>query len=122
MRSVLLAAGCWFLAVSSSIGAADEAKPVDFAHDILPILKARCAECHSNGKYKGSFSLDTREAILKSKNVVVGKSTESELFKRIISDDPEMRMPSKGERLAPKEIALVKRWIDEGMKWETGFT
>jgi Protein of unknown function (DUF1549)/Protein of unknown function (DUF1553)/Planctomycete cytochrome C len=103
-------------------GTADEPKKIDFAHDIVPILKARCAECHTNGKYKGSFSLDSREAILKSKNVVPGKSGGSELYKRITSNDPDVRMPSKGTPLTAKEIALVKTWIDEGLKWEDGFT
>jgi hypothetical protein len=102
--------------------AADELKKIDFAHDIVPLIKARCAECHTNGKYKGSFSLDTRETILKSKNVVPGKSAESELFKRITSKDPDERMPSKGTPLTPKEVTLVKAWIDEGLKWEDGFT
>jgi len=97
-------------------------KKVDFAHDIVPLLKARCAECHTNGKYKGSFSLDTREAILKKKAVVPGKSAESELVKRITSDDPEQRMPSKGERLPAREIDLLKAWIDQGLPWQEGFT
>src|SRR5258707_10795455 len=92
----------------SSPTMAQPPKKVDFAHDIVPLLKARCAECHTNGKYKGSFSLDTREAILKKKAVVPGKSTESELVKRITSDDPEQRMPSKGERLPAREIDLLK--------------
>jgi hypothetical protein len=109
------------LLVVSSCRAADP-KPVDFAHDIVPILKARCAECHTNGKYKGSLSLDTREAVLKSKAVVPGKSAASELFKRITSNDDKERMPSKGERLPAKEIALVKAWIDEGFQWDDGFT
>ena len=49
-------------AASSSL-AADPA-PIDFAHDVLPILKARCAKCHTDGTYKGSFSMDTRESAL----------------------------------------------------------
>ena len=28
---------------------------VDFSHDVLPILKARCASCHTNGTYKGGL-------------------------------------------------------------------
>ena len=41
-----------------SFAAESAAKKVDFGHDVVPILKARCAECHTNGKYKGSLSLD----------------------------------------------------------------
>ena len=62
----------WFLAGLVSVGAimpvqADAPKPVDFAHAIAPLIKARCAECHTNGKYKAGLSMDTRESLLKSK-------------------------------------------------------
>ena len=74
-------------------------KPVDFAHDIAPLIKARCAECHTDGKYKGSFSLDTREAMLKSEVVVPGKSGESELIERVTSNDPEIACRPRATRL-----------------------
>jgi len=123
MRSVAvlagLVAGIGFTGTAQGV---EKPKPVDFAHDIVPLLKARCGKCHTNGQYKGSFSLDTREAILKAKAAVPGQSANSELFRRIRSDDPQMRMPSKGERLTAKEVALVKAWIDEGLKWEEGFS
>src|SRR5438105_3414702 len=76
---------------------AEPPKKVDFAHDIAPLLKARCVECHANGKYKGSFSIETRAAILQKKMVVPGKSGASELVKRLTSGDPEDRMPPKGD-------------------------
>src|SRR3954453_7890704 len=74
-------------------GGQDPKKPVDFAHDVAPLIKAKCANCHTDGRYKGSFSLDTREAMLKSKSVVPGKPDESELLERLTSTDPEFRMP-----------------------------
>jgi hypothetical protein len=95
---------------------------IDFAHDIVPLLKSRCGQCHTNGKYKGSLSLDTRQDILKSKTVVPGKSGQSELVKRISSDDPDVRMPQKGKPLPAKEVALIKAWIDQGLPWEPGFS
>ena len=123
MRLVVIVAGLVVvISFMSTARGAEQPKPVDFAHDILPLLKARCAKCHTNGEYKGSFSIDTREAILKTKSAIPGKSTDSELFQRLVSDDPLTRMPSKGERLTAKEIALLKAWIDEGLKWEEGFT
>jgi hypothetical protein len=101
---------------------AEEPKMIDFAHDIVPILKARCAECHTNGKHKGSLSLDTRGALLRAKVVVPGKPGESELLKRITSRDPDERMPPKGERLSEQQIALMRAWIDQGLPWQEGFT
>jgi hypothetical protein len=101
---------------------AEAPKPIDFAHDIVPLLKARCAECHTNGKHKGSLSLDTRQAILRAKVVVPGESSASELVKRITSRAADQRMPPKGERLSAREVALVRAWIDQGLPWQEGFT
>ncbi len=100
----------------------EPAKSIDFAHQIAPLIKSRCAECHTNGTYKGSFSLDTRDAMLKSKAVVSGKSRDSELVERVTSNDPELRMPPKGPRLTPAEAARLATWIDQGAPWENGFT
>ena len=117
-----LTPGLIVLAILTGSAQAQPAKKVDFAHDIVPLLKARCAECHTNGKYKGSFSLDTRADVLKTKAVVPGKSADSELIKRITSTDPDVRMPPKGEPLSAKEVALLKAWIDQGFAWEEGFS
>jgi hypothetical protein len=122
---ILVFGGAIFLGVVRSQETGPKVKTVskiDFVHDIAPLIKARCAECHTNGKYKGSVSMDTRAALLKSKVVVPGKSAASELVKRITSDDPEKRMPPKGKPLSAKEIALVKAWIDQGLAWEPGLT
>src|SRR5262249_5906266 len=92
-------------ALTLPVAHAQQTKPkVDFAHDIAPLLKARCGECHTNGTYKASVSMDTREDLLKSKVVVPGKSAASELIKRVTSADKEERMPPKGEPLSAKEI------------------
>src|SRR4051812_2570942 len=114
--------GLFAWATVAALGDPPRQKPIDFAHDIAPLLKAHCAECHTDGKYKGSFSLDTREAMLKSEAVVPGKSGESELIERVTSDDPDEVMPQKGERLTPAEVARLKAWIDQGAPWEQGFT
>ena len=110
------------LALAASPALAQEPKKVDFAHDIVPILKTHCVKCHANGTYKGSFSFDTRESVLKSDAVVAGKSGESEIMERLTSDDPEMRMPPKGDRVSAQELSKFKAWIDEGVNWEDGFT
>src|SRR5439155_21487516 len=95
---------------------------VDFAHDVLPLLKARCAECHTNGKYKAGVSFDTRAALVKSKAVVPGKSAESPLIERVTSEDADTRMPPKGKPLTEKEVALLRAWIDQGVAWQEGFS
>jgi hypothetical protein len=121
-HSIRAACALIVLAMLTGPGRAQTPKKVDFAHEIVPLLKARCAECHTNGKYKGSFSLDTRGDVLKKKAVVPGKSGESELIKRVTSTDNDERMPQKGPPLSAKEVALLRAWIDEGFAWEEGFS
>ena len=37
---------------------------VDFAHEIVPILKEHCIECHGGEESKGGFSINTRRLFL----------------------------------------------------------
>ncbi|MBX6313608.1 MAG: PSD1 domain-containing protein [Isosphaeraceae bacterium] len=108
------------VATLSARGQAEER--VDFAHDVLPLLKQRCAACHTNGKYKGGLSMDTRETLLKAEVVVPGKSEESPLIDRVMDPDPEQRMPPKGPPLTAEQIATLRNWIDQGLPWQDGFS
>jgi hypothetical protein len=101
---------------------ADGPRKVDFAHDIVPILKTHCAGCHTNGKYRGRLSFDTRADLLRAKVVVPGKSSASELIRRVSASDPAKRMPHKKPPLSAKEIALLRAWVDQGLPWQEGFT
>jgi hypothetical protein len=97
------------------------AKPIDFAHDVLPLLKARCIKCHAGSQPEGEFSMATRESLLKAKVAVPGKSGASKIIERITSKDPEVQMPPEGERLTEKQIEILRRWIDEDLPWQEGF-
>jgi cytochrome c553 len=101
--------------------AADPPKAVDFAHDVVPILKAHCAKCHTNGTYKGSMSMDSRADVLK-KAAIPHKAAESEMIRRVTSADPDERMPPDGPRLTDKQVRTLRAWIDEGVPWESGFS
>src|SRR5215207_796370 len=110
--------------VLPGLSLAQPAKPAgpDFAHDVVPVLKARCAKCHTNGTYKGGISFDTRETLLKAKAAVPGKAAESEIIKRVTTTDKDTRMPPEGDRLTAKEVAVLTAWIDGGLAWEPGFS
>jgi hypothetical protein len=106
--------------------AAKSAQAVDFAHEVVPILRKHCGECHTGDARQGGFSLNTREDLLAggdsgTPGLVPGASATSELVARITSDDPDYRMPSDGEPLPPEAVAVLKAWIDEGAPWEPGF-
>jgi hypothetical protein len=99
---------------------------VDFAHQVAPILRKHCAECHMEEAKKGGFSMNTRESLIAgSENGVVvepGNAEDSLLFEAILSDDKSDRMPPKGPRLAADQVEIIRKWIDGGLTWEPGFT
>ncbi|MBM81307.1 MAG: hypothetical protein CMJ78_12050 [Planctomycetaceae bacterium] len=111
------------LLVSVVLLTARSAYAIDFAHEIGPILKQHCVECHGADKAKGGFSLNTRALFLENDAAVSGKSAKSLFLKLIQETDPEMQMPPKGKpRVPAKKIALLKKWVDAGMPWEPGFS
>jgi hypothetical protein len=98
--------------------AADDA--IDYLKQIKPILKERCWSCHGALKQKASLRLDTvalmREGGDNGSVVVANKPGESPLLERVLSTEPAKRMPppSEGEPLKAEQIALLKRWIEQG--------
>ena len=99
------------------------AHAVDFAKEIKPILETSCVKCHGRGKDKGGFKMDQRESFLQGGDsgpaVVVGMSAESLLIELVMGFDPDSVMPQKGSRLKPEQIALLRAWIDQGLKWDS---
>ncbi len=102
------------------------AEPVNFSRDIRPILSNTCYKCHGpdEKERQANLRLDTAEGLLARSSaetaiVAPGNSDASELYRRIASEDPDLKMPppSSGKRLAPEQIELIRRWIDEGAEW-----
>ena len=110
----------------SVCGAVDSPSGNDvFADEVLPILADRCLQCHGEKHQKGGLRLDSREAAkIGGESGLIwqaGQADESEIVKRIQSDDLDLRMPPKGEALTSKQIDAMVRWIDEGAQWPDEF-
>ena len=94
---------------------------IDYARDIEPIFAANCVKCHNETKKKGGYRLDAFERVFAAGQsgtvpVLPGKSDESLLVKVIEGrgDFADSVMPPKGNPLSFQQIALIRRWIDEG--------
>jgi mono/diheme cytochrome c family protein len=99
-----------------------QADKIDYATAVRPIFEANCSKCHLNGVRKGSMDLGSLPSLLKGGEseepaVIPHNSGESRLIKLITSDDPDLVMPKKGNRLSPDQIATIKAWIDRGAPW-----
>ncbi len=99
--------------------------PVSFRADIAPILLEKCLACHGAKKAEGGYRVDTFAHLLTAgdselTSVTGGKPGESEALRRIASDDADVRMPAEGDALAAAQVALVKRWIEAGAKYDGG--
>ena len=105
-----------------NVHAAGPPAPFDFAHRVVPILKAHCVECHGGHRHEGDFSINTREAILKADVVEPGKAADSHLIELVTSDDKDERMPKDKPALSAADVKTLRDWIDQGMPWEAGFT
>jgi hypothetical protein len=97
------------------------ARKIDFAHDVLPLLKESCVQCHANGKKKGGLAMDTRDAFLKGgesgPSFIEGNSAKSLTIQLVAGADEERIMPAKGKRLTPEQIGVLRAWIDQGAVW-----
>ena len=95
---------------------------VEFAKDILPILEARCFDCHGPDKQKAGLRLDRRASMIRGGDtgqptVVPGNSSKSFLIEVLVGSDPDLSMPPKGAPLTDAQISLFKKWIDKGAVW-----
>jgi hypothetical protein len=113
------------LAVSAARTEGLASPKITFNRDIRPILAAHCLRCHGPdpGARKADLRLDDEAGAHKDRGgyraVVPGKPEESELFRRVTAHEEAGRMPpGKTPRPSAAEVALLRRWIEEGARYE----
>jgi hypothetical protein len=102
---------------------------IDYNLHVRPILSDRCFSCHGpdpNTREAG-LRLDTEEgayAALRDSHfsyaIKPGKLHKSDVYRRIISEDPEVRMPPPASNLelTTEEKAVLIRWIEQGAAYK----
>jgi hypothetical protein len=99
---------------------------IRFNRDIRPILSENCYQCHGPDKdqRKAKLRLDTKDGLFDERDgrapVAPGHPADSELFRRITTQDPDDRMPpvKTGKTLSGRQVSLLKTWIEQGATWE----
>jgi len=123
-RRTLAVAG--LLALVCGTAQAGDVTLVDFNRDIRPILSDNCYQCHGPDakQRKAKLRLDTEAGAFRdadgTRPFAAGKPSESEVYRRITTDDTDdlMPPPDSGRALTDSEKELIRRWIGQGAKWQ----
>jgi hypothetical protein len=102
---------------------------ISYNFHIRPILSDNCFACHGPdaNKREAGLRLDVAEnayAALKENpekfGIVPNSPLDSEIYHRLVSSDPNEQMPppESNLKLSDKEIQLIKKWIEQGAKYE----
>jgi hypothetical protein len=113
--------------ILSAVGAAGTAsaaeKPrLEFGRDVRPILSENCFHCHGQDSKKrmASLRLDSFEGATADRGghaaLVPGKPEASAIYQRTAIEQGARKMPPaySNRTLTPEQIAILKRWIEEG--------
>ncbi len=120
----LLIVLCTAIAVRARTSCAADAaptKPVDFTHDVLPILARACFDCHGADVQESALRLDVQQVAfaggeLFGPAIIPGNAAGSPLV-QFIAGAGELEMPPSGAKLTAEEVALIRQWIDAGAEW-----
>jgi hypothetical protein len=127
-----LAAGAVVIASCFSRSDSDMKLPetVSYNFHIRPIFSDKCFKCHGpdGAQRQAGLRLDIADsayAPLKETKgafaIIPGKPDESEVFKRVSSTDTSYQMPTPDSHLgalSEYEVSLVRKWIQQGAKYE----
>lgn len=99
----------------------DRETALKFHGKVWPILRDHCVRCHGD-KENGGLRLDSRTGILAAGEsgltaVTPGDVDDSELIRRVRSEDEVDQMPPGVGKLTEEQIALLEEWINSGAEW-----
>lgn len=94
---------------------------VCFESDILPLFTSYCAKsgCHDARTKMEGYVFNSYSNIV-VKGIIAGNSVDSKVYK-VLLPGADNKMPPRGNTsLSANQVALIKKWIDEGAKNTTG--
>ena len=126
-RKLLATALILGLGVLAGCSGEQSDKLVSFQKDVFPILKASCAECHTapdgEGYKKTGLAMSTYEELMKGTKmgpvIIPGQSLNSSLNRLIEGRpgvDPSIQMPHGKVKLPDAQLAMIRKWVDQGAK------
>ena len=106
-------------------GTSQEEAELLFAHEVYPLLEAKCFACHGDdpSEIEGDFDMRSREGLLTGGEsgeaaLVPGHPENSPMYVAATRAVKDFEMPPKeNDRLSDKQTELLRRWIAGGAPW-----
>jgi hypothetical protein len=103
--------------VAAAKGTVPPGSGVSFVKQVLPVLNARCGNCHIRNA-RGMFSMATYESLMNGppagKVVFPGNIKGSDLIVKV--EDKEM--PPNGAGIPAEELDTLKKWVEQGARFD----
>ncbi|MAT13115.1 MAG: hypothetical protein CMM02_19125 [Rhodopirellula sp.] len=99
-----------------TLNAVPEGK-ISFVNHVTPILMAKCGNCHVR-QARGMFSMESFETLMKGPDAGVVIFPKDAAGSRLIEVIEEGDMPRGGLKITDVELAVLKKWIDEGAEYD----
>lgn len=104
----------------TSASQGDATAKVHFNRDVRPILAATCFQCHGpdQNQRESDLRLDEEEGVRSAFGT--GNLEDSEAWRRIVSADPDDRMPppDSHQELTAVQRETLRQWLLQGAEWQ----
>jgi hypothetical protein len=96
---------------------------ISYRHDVQPILRSNCLECHSppdgEGYLKTGLSMATYQDLTRGTiygPVIVPGNSRHSIFNMLVEGraGPSMRMPHGRKPLNADEVEILRLWVEQG--------
>src|SRR6187402_1058768 len=95
-----------WLFLLAALGAMAQEKRLDYGRDVRPILSENCFHCHGQDSKKRMAGL----------RLDVPGNAGARVVQRITAENAALRMPpaASNRKLDAAQVAILKRWVEEG--------
>lgn len=105
------------LALIGPVGSIGAQEKVTYDDHVKPLLRQRCAACHSSSKKSGDLDVTSYLGVMQGggsgASITPGDVSASYLFS-LVNHDEEPYMPPDSPPIPAEEIALLRAWIEQG--------
>ncbi len=104
--------------------AAETPKTVTYEDHVKPILREHCFKCHGDDEQKSGLNMQSYANLLKGGSggavVETGRPGGSVLYQALAHEGDAAPMPPKSPKIADAQVAIIRAWIEQGLRESAG--